>query len=231
MPEENLAAEIWQIIRELGEGQKQLQEAQRRTEEAHKRTEEAQQRTEEAQRRTEEAQRRTEEALQSTQAELKLLSQELRASIKEMDRAWGKLANKLGTVLEDITAPNIERFATEEFGFPAVRDLFVRAKRTSSAGPERRSEFDVICTGPGKVVYAEMKSTPSLASIAEFRTKLGEFFDFFPEYRACELVGVYASWSLEKRFRLAISAAGLYGVTMGDETMEIVARPSPPSRL
>lgn len=210
---------MWQIIRELGEGQKQLQEAHRRTEEAHRRTEEAQQRTQESQQRTEEGLRELKETVRVT-------SLEVRASLKEMDRKWGKLANKLGTVLEDITAPNIERFASEEFGFPSVRDLFVRAKRTSAVGPERQGEFDVVCTGPGKVIYAEMKSTPSLRSVAKFQEKLGEFFDFFPEYRSYELVGVYASWSLEKPMRLAISAAGLYGVTMADDTMEIVARPA-----
>lgn len=221
MPEENCAAEMWQIIKELGEGQKQVQEAQQRTEEAHRRTEDAH-------RRTEEAQRRTEEGLQRLEETVRLVSLELRTLSRDMGREWGKLANKLGTVLEDITAPNIERFALEEFGFPSVRDLFVRAKRTSSSGPERQGEFDVICTGPGKVVYAEMKSSPSLRSVAKFKAKLGEFFDFFPEYRSCGLVGVYASWSLEKPLRLAISAAGLYGVTMADDTMEIVARPETP---
>ena len=165
--------------------------------------------------------------LEDFKEENRLYRERSEKEIKSLNRAWGNLANKLGTILEDITAPNIERFANEEFGFESVQDLLVRVRKTSSVGAERQTEFDVICTGPGKVIYAEMKSTPDLVSLTEMKSKLGEFFDFFPEYRSRELVGVYASWSLDKRMRLAISAAGLYGVAMGDDTMEIVARPEP----
>ena len=144
---------------------------------------------------------------------------------KRMDLAWGNLANRLGTILEDIAAPNIERLALEEFGLGSVSDFFVRARRTSRIGPQRQREFDVICAGPTKVIYAEMKSSPDVDSINKLQQKLQELTDFFPEYSGLELIGVYASWSLNQKLRTTIGTVGLFGVAMGSETMGIVARP------
>jgi len=50
----------------------------------------------------------------------------LESDMRQMKKAWGDLANKLGTVAEDIVAPNIPRLARDEFGKPVIEDLVVR---------------------------------------------------------------------------------------------------------
>lgn len=147
------------------------------------------------------------------------------AERKRMNKQWGDLANKLGTIVEDIAAPNVVRLATEEFGIDPLQDILIRARRTSRIHPDGRTEFDVICAGPGKILLAEMKSTPTHAAIDGFRDKLDRFWEFFPEYQGRELIGIFASWSLEDDIRKAIRSHGLYGLAMGEETMEIVVRP------
>jgi hypothetical protein len=132
----------------------------------------------------------------------------------------------MGTVAEDIVAPNIPRIAIEEFGFSEVEDMLVRARRTSRRGEKRRAEYDVICAGPDKVAVAEVKSTPSADNINATPARLAEFLDFFPEYEGRELIGVFASWSIDPALLPVISAAGLYGIAMGDDTMDVVARPA-----
>lgn len=151
---------------------------------------------------------------------------EAEADRKRMNKTWGDLANKLGTVVEDIVAPNIRRLALDEFGFSRIDDYFVRPCRRSRRGEDRQREFDVVCSGLGRVVVAEVKSSPALEDIAKFAEKLAVFFDFFPEYEGGTLIGVFASWALSPGLCARISAAGLYGVGMGDETMGIVARPA-----
>jgi hypothetical protein len=116
----------------------------------------------------------------------------------------------------------------EEFGFSEVEDLQARARRTSRRGDKRRTEYDVVCAGPGKVVVVEVKSTPTLEKIREVPGRLAEFFDFFPEYEGRELVGVFASWAIAPALLPAISEAGLYGIAMGEDTMDVVARPAQP---
>jgi hypothetical protein len=143
-----------------------------------------------------------------------------------MKKAWGDLANKMGTVAEDVVAPNIPRLAVEEFGMSEVFDLQARARRTSRRGEKRKREYDVVCAGPEKVIVVDVKSTPTLEKIREVPARLQEFFDFFPEYEGRELVGVFASWSIDEALLPAISEAGLYGIAMGEDTMDVVACPS-----
>lgn len=153
-------------------------------------------------------------------------TQRMKEDTQRMKKAWGDLANKMGTVAEDVVAPNIPRLAIEEFGFPEVEDLMVRARRISRRGEKRRREWDVVCSGPEKVLVADVKSTPTLEKIREVPGRLAEFLDFFPEYEGKEVIGLFASWSIDPELLPAISEAGLYGIAMGDDTMEIVARPA-----
>ena len=145
---------------------------------------------------------------------------------RRMKKAWGDLANKMGTIVEDVVLPNIPRLAITEFGFSEVEDLMPRVQRTSRHGEKRWTEYDVVCAGPGKVVVVEVKSTPTLDKIREVPERLAAFFDFFPEYKGRELIGVFASWSIDPRLHAAIREAGLYGIAMGEDTMEVVVRPA-----
>lgn len=158
-------------------------------------------------------------------AQMKEDTRRMEEDTRRMKQAWGDLANKMGTVAEDVVAPIIPRLAVEEFGFGEVEDLLVRARRASRRGEKRHREWDVICSGPGKVIVVEVKSTPTVDIIREVPARLAEFFDFFPEYEGRELVGVVGSWAIDPSLRPVISRAGLFGIAMGEDTMEIVARP------
>jgi hypothetical protein len=151
----------------------------------------------------------------------------MKEDTRRMKQAWGDLANKMGTIAEDVVAPNIPRLAVEEFGLTEVEDMLPRARRTSRRGEKRWREYDIVCAGTGKVIVVEVKSTPTLEKIRATPERLREFFDFFPEYEGRELIGVFASWSLDEKLLPAISEAGLYGIAMGEDTMDVVARPAP----
>jgi hypothetical protein len=143
-----------------------------------------------------------------------------------MKKTWGDLANKMGTVAEDVVAPNIPRLALDAFGFGEVEDLMVRARRMSRRGERRRREWDVVCSGPDKVIMVEVKSTPTRDNIREVPVRLAEFFDFYPEYEDRELIGMVASWSIPTELLPVVSEAGLYGIAMGEDNMDIVAWPA-----
>ena len=58
-----------------------------------------------------------------TQREVARLSIEMREFKKEMNKRWGELANKMGTLVEDIVAPNISGIAREYFGCSDIKDF------------------------------------------------------------------------------------------------------------
>jgi hypothetical protein len=84
--------------------------------------------------------------------------------IISMNRQWGDLANKLGTVVEDIVAPNIPRIAKVYFGCPDVDYIAVRVKKRSVIGRSRRREFDAIAVCEKIFILNETKSSSALNS-------------------------------------------------------------------
>jgi len=158
--------------------------------------------------------------------EMRGFKDETRLDRKRMNKAWGDLANKMGTVAEDIVAPNIPRLAREEFEVTGETDLVAGPTRVSRRGEPRRRQYDVVCAGDRKVFVVEVKNTPDREKILEFVVKLNEFDDFFPEYKGWEKHGMFASWSLPEELQGFIAQQGLYGLAMGEETMDIVVRPA-----
>ena len=82
---------------------------------------------------------------------------------RDLNKKWGDLANRLGTVAEDIVAPNLPRIAREQFGCPAEPDDFmVRRWIRHKIDNSKRREFDVIVVYPEKVLINETNATPRL---------------------------------------------------------------------
>jgi hypothetical protein len=144
--------------------------------------------------------------------------------IISMNRQWGDLANKLGTVVEDIVAPNIPRIAKIYFGCPEVDYIAVRVKKRSVTDRSRRREFDAIAVCEKIFILNETKSSPETRDVdklAEF-VQSGELFDYFPEYKGYRICPVFSSLYLDDAFVAYLSRKGVYALTMKDDTMEIV---------
>ena len=78
---------------------------------------------------------------------------------KAMNRRWGKLANKMGTVVQDIVAPSLRRIARDELGCGDERTFSVTMSRVRSDDPHCRHEFDALYVGTQAVLLNETKST------------------------------------------------------------------------
>ena len=141
-----------------------------------------------------------------------------------MSRQWGDLANKLGTVVEDIVAPNIPRIAKQYFGCEEVDYIAVRVKKRSTTERSRHREFDAIAVCEGLFILNETKSSPEIRDIdklVEF-VQSGELFDYFPEYKGYRICPVFSSLYLEDSFVAYLSRKRVYALTMKEDTMEIV---------
>ncbi|KJU87508.1 hypothetical protein MBAV_000296 [Candidatus Magnetobacterium bavaricum] len=67
--------------------------------------------------------------------------QERIAERRQWNKKWGETANRLGTLVEDIVAPNIEGLALGHFGCKRI-DLFAhRIKKTSIKDRSKQREF------------------------------------------------------------------------------------------
>ena len=155
--------------------------------------------------------------------EMKSFKEESRQANREMNRRWGELANKMGTLVEDLVAPSLPRIVRELLG-QEVMDLSVRRKRRLADG--RTWEFDAIAVTAGELVgLNSTKSTLRSADVDHFAQEVTAFREFFPEYAAWPVVGILASLSVEESVLNYAERQGLVVLGVGDQIMEIKNRP------
>jgi len=98
-----------------------------------------------------------------------------------MNKQWGELPKKLGTLVEDLVAPSPPRIVEERLNEPAY-DLMVRLKRRLPDG--RVKEFDALVVTPACVCLNSAKETLRPTDVDGFVADIAEFRAFFPEHDA-----------------------------------------------
>ena len=131
--------------------------------------------------------------------ELKEFKEDNKKFKKDSNKQWGDLANKLGTIVEDIVSPAvrpaIEKYFGEKVDYIAIH-VRKKLKRQNIQG-----EFDVIATTPSYVFLIETKSSPSEEYLMRFKEKnIPHFRKLFPEYKKLELIPIFASLRFESSF-------------------------------
>ncbi|GAB4417900.1 MAG: hypothetical protein OHK0032_13950 [Thermodesulfovibrionales bacterium] len=148
--------------------------------------------------------------------------EEARQERIEMNKSWGEIANKMGTLVEDMVAPNIKGIAKKYFGCEDFEDFMIRRKRRHSKDKNRRKEFDIIAVCDESVIVNETKSTPRLNYIDDFTAVLDEFFDFFPEYKGKRLIPIFASLYLSDDVIKYLTDRNIYAMAIKEDTMDLL---------
>ena len=143
---------------------------------------------------------------------------------REMNKRWGELANKMGTVVEDIVAPSVRRLAREVFDCGELRQFWTRMSASRSDDPSRTREFDALYVGTRAVLLNETKSSPRASDARRFAAFLesGELACYFPQYRKLPIVAAFSSLSIPDDLVTYLTRRGIYAIAMGDEAMQVL---------
>jgi len=138
--------------------------------------------------------------------EMKEFKDEMKREVKRMNKQWGELANKMGTLVEDIvlpaTRPVIKKFFKCE---PQI--IMANVKRRKG---ERREEFDVVAVCEERTFLIEVKSTLRAEHAGLIKRKVESFKELFPEYSKGEVVPILASLSVEEGVVRALTKERIY---------------------
>ncbi|MEJ5338411.1 MAG: hypothetical protein ACK42C_08540 [Aquificaceae bacterium] len=140
---------------------------------------------------------------------------------RENNKRWGEIANKLGTVVEDIVFPALRPVIRKYFNCEpektALRLEYTDRKRGIY------EEFDAIAVCQDRVFLLEVKSTPREKHIEEFKEKARRFLQYFPEYADKRLTLIMGSLNLNEDFVKLLSKAGIYAMAYREwEYMDIL---------
>lgn len=169
------------------------------------------------------AQFNTEMELREFKDEMTRFREEVRRDQREMNKRWGEIANKMGTIVEDIIYPSVRRIAREHFGAPEELEFEgQRLKRRRAQGDRR--EFDGVFVWEGHVLLLEAKATVRVEYLEAFARFVKEeaFFTYFPEYSGRKLIPVFSSLALTEEEVAWLSARRLYAVAMGEDAMALL---------
>jgi hypothetical protein len=169
--------------------------------------------------RTDMAVNKLSEEMREFKDEMREFKDETRRDRQRMNKQWGDLANRLGTLVEDIVAPSLPRVAAEQFGCDAPELFAVRVVRR--VGSEAR-EYDAMLVCPDLVLINETKSRLQAAHIDELLDKLAELPAFFPEYEGRRIVDVLASLYPDAGVINRATRKGVLVMGMGDEAMQLL---------
>lgn len=218
----------------IDDAQKTVEAINRQTEAINKRVDFSDKTVEAINKRTEAIDKNTEainkrtDAINRTTDDMKKRTADSEKEMTDLKRQWAKqwgdLANKMGTVVEDIVLPNIPRIADVYFGCRELDFIAIRIKKRSVTDRSRRREFDAIAVCDKIFILNETKSSPEIRDIdklAEF-VQSRELYDYFPEYKDYRICPVFSSLSLDESFVRYLSRKGIYAMSMKDDTMEIL---------
>ncbi|QTA83587.1 endonuclease domain-containing protein [Desulfonema limicola] len=141
---------------------------------------------------------------------------------KRMNKQWGELANKMGTLVEDIVAPNITGIAKKYFNAEDLEFFAVRVKKANTKNRAVKKEFDIVAVSENYLIVNETKSTPRPEYVRDFINSLPEIKDYFPEYSDKKIIPIFSSLYIPSDIQAYLTKQGIYAMGMKDETMEIL---------
>ncbi len=169
----------------------------------------------------EETNRRIEEYREETNRKIEEYKEEHKRELRESNKRWGEIANKLGTIVEDIIFPALRPVIEKYFGCEVQRLATRLIYRKKSEGIYE--EFDAVAECENMVFLVEVKSTPREKHIEEFKEKAKRFLEYFPEYANKKLILIMGSLAFDDGFVKLLSQAGIYAMAYREwEYMDIL---------
>jgi len=152
--------------------------------------------------------------------EMTAFKDEMRAFKDEMNRRWGELANRLGTIAEDIFAPGIPYLA-ERLGLNVIKRMLDVEYRKEG----RYNQYDAIVvaedpSGNEVVLVAEVKSQLRPEHFQEFRSKLENLLYYEPDWQGRNIIPILAAFRIPEDLVGLANRRGVLLVRMEGDYLE-----------
>ena len=229
--------EVWQLLRELIEMQKEserrLQETERVLKESSQETErllkESERRLQETERVLKESGQETERRLQETERVLKESSQEterrlqeterlLKESSQRVDAQMGKWGNRLGEFVEWQVRPAAVRLFQER----GIDVTELQSNISVYRGAEEGMEIDLLAVNGTQAVAVEVKSKLTQQDVDEHLERLAKFKRLLPRYQTVNILGAVAAFVIPTDVARYAYQNGLFVIAQSGQNLVIL---------
>ncbi len=221
----NLEEMMADLIQQMNLSWQRMDLSQERTDLSHKRIEASLRASQE---RDDLSQKRIEANLRAHQerveADLQAHRAEWQAETRKINKQWGELANKMGTLVEDLVAPSLPRILREVVACSEDEgiSMAVRVRRSHPTQKGLMQEFDVIASCGRYALFNETKSSLAPADVDSLLAKLAAARAYFPEYQNHKLIGAVATLYIDPSLAQYATRQGILALSTGDELMDVM---------
>ena len=216
---------ITESVRELRESQKealeqQIEETNRRAQETNRRMKEADRRAQETDRRMKETDRRAQETdrrMQETDRRMRETDRQMRETDRRLKKAEDLFTTQWGKLMESLVRGDLVKLL-------AGRDVRVQglARDTLKRRGGESYEVDILAVNGEEIVAVEVKTTLRPEDVRRFRSKLGRFKEWWPEYRDRKVYGAMAFLQASDHVALHAERQGFFVIRATGDSASIV---------
>ena len=162
---------------------------------------------------------RTDKTVQDMKESTKIFEENMNKTIQDMNRRWGELANKMGTVTEDIVAPGFPFLIERYFGL-SLDDISCRRKVKDKSG--NRWEFDLVARSGNIAFIVDVKSDYNRVEYLDHfaQVVLPKAAELLPDLKGCKIIGCIASFRLAPSIIERASQMGILAISLGGDYLE-----------
>ncbi|MDW8438562.1 MAG: hypothetical protein RMM16_11085, partial [Chloroherpetonaceae bacterium] len=164
--------------------------------------------------------RRLKEEMATFKDEMRAFKDRMEQNVRENNKQWGALANKMGTLVEDIIFPATRPVIQSVFGVE-VKQIAMRVMRQKD---REREEFDVVAVSETQAFLIEVKSSPRSDDLKDFAERKSQaFLRLFPEYQSLKLILIVAALSFPEDVVRQATERGVFAMAYREwEYMDIL---------
>ena len=162
---------------------------------------------------------RLDKTVQDMKESTKIFEENMNKTIQDMNRRWGELANKMGTVTEDIVAPGFPFLIERYFGL-SLDDISCRRKVKDKSG--NRWEFDLVARSGNIAFIVDVKSDYNRVEYLDHfaQVVLPKAAELLPDLKGCKIIGCIASFRLAPSIIERASQMGILAISLGGDYLE-----------
>ena len=153
-----------------------------------------------------------------TQSEVARLSSETRTFKDDMNKKWGDLARKMGTLVEDIFIPSFDIVLEKYFNVIPKKVI----SRMRLRDKDRVLELDILGYTDDKAFIVEVKSSPDRPGyVDDFIEKLKILPEFLPEIKSYKVIPIYAGLTMSENTIKHLTKNNIYALIVKGDILEI----------
>jgi len=151
--------------------------------------------------------------------DMRVFEHRMTTATDELNEMWGNLANKMGTLVEDIISPNVRGVAEKYLSVHSLGPLTVGCDRRIADEPDSEHWFDVVASSDSRFFIVVAAATTTNSYTQRFVALLPRLPEYSPEAGGREFIPIFSALRASPDAVKYLTRHGVYCMVIGGGSM------------